>query len=132
SLGITDYQVNGPTIEDVFLKVAEETAETLPDESEDDLAQTETKGTQDEQNALRYTKSYTATNRMAGVDLESGRKVPLFKQVWVMYRKRITIAKRGWLPLLVAFLLPILASALTMLFVKDYKRPGCSRDDLSD
>ncbi|RPA83510.1 ABC transporter [Ascobolus immersus RN42] len=131
-LGITDYQVNGPTIEDVFLKVAEETAETLPDESADDLVPTETKGTQEEANALRYTKSYTATNKMGGIDLESGRKVSVFKQVWVMFRKRITIAKRGWLPLAAAFLLPILASALTMLFVKDYTRPGCSRAELTD
>lgn len=132
-MGITDYQVNGPTIEDVFLKVAEETADTLPTGSEEDLAPTETKASSAaDQNALRYTKSYTATNKQGGVDLESGRKVPIFKQIWVMFRKRITIAKRGWLPLAAAFLFPILASALTMLFVKDYKRPGCARAELTD
>ncbi|EER27748.1 ABC transporter domain containing protein [Coccidioides posadasii C735 delta SOWgp] len=105
-LGISDYSVSGPTIEDVFLKVAEEVQlrPILPkDEKFSDVKESQ-----------------------QTLDLLTGKRIGMAQQTWVLFCKRATILRRNWLPYLAAFFIPIIAAGLVTLFLKNFKRPGCS------
>lgn len=103
--GIKEYQVSGPTIEDVFLKVAEEVR--LQDEAEKGL-----------------------TSPLDGEDaapkLVTGKRIGLPRQTWVLFTKRLVILRRNWLPYLAALFIPIIAAGLVTFFIKDSPRPGCT------
>ncbi|KMU83259.1 ATP-binding cassette sub-family A member 7 [Coccidioides immitis H538.4] len=105
-LEISDYSVSGPTIEDVFLKVAEEVQlrPILPkDEKFSDVKESQ-----------------------QTLDLLTGKRIGMARQTWVLFCKRATILRRNWLPYLAAFFIPIIAAGLVTLFLKNFKRPGCS------
>ncbi|PWW78500.1 P-loop containing nucleoside triphosphate hydrolase protein [Tuber magnatum] len=111
ALGVTEYHVSGPTIEDVFLKVAEETADI-----------------QDQQ--LRQSPSTEAADKESrDVNLYTGERLGIFKQTWVMFGKRLVILKRNYLPIVAAIAIPIIAAGLTMIFLKDYDKASCSNED---
>lgn len=99
--GIDNYQIHGPTIEDVFLKVAKDSMDELngPGVGNGDI------------------------------DLYTGKKLSVFQQSWVMYRKRLTILRRNYLPTLAAVAIPIIAAGVTMLLFKGYKKAGCKPAD---
>ncbi|CUS09342.1 unnamed protein product [Tuber aestivum] len=110
-LGVTEYHVSGPTIEDVFLKVAEETADI-----------------QDQQ--LRQSPSTEAADKESeDVNLYTGERLGIFKQTWVMFRKRLVIFKRNYFPIVAAIIIPIIAAGLTMIFLRDYDKASCSNSD---
>lgn len=104
ALGIEEYHVSGPTIEDVFLKVAEETSE-MQKLSDDAAAE----GEKDDQ----------------GVNLYAGRRLGIPQQTWVMFRKRLTILRRDYLPILVAIVLPIAVVGLCMSLLGKFERATC-------
>lgn len=108
SQGVEEYHVSGPTIEDVFLKVAEETAE-LQKQSDDAAGEGE--------------------KQEEGVNLYPGKRLSILKQTSVMFRKRLTILRRNYFPILAAVLIPIIAVGLTMFLLKDYNRATCSNAD---
>ena len=111
ALGVTEYHVSGPTIEDVFLKVAEETADI-----------------QDQQ--LRQSPSTeVADKECEGVNLCAGERLGIFKQAWVMFRKRLVIFKRNYFPIVAAISIPIIAAGLTMIILKKYKKASCANTD---
>ncbi|PGH12947.1 hypothetical protein AJ79_03920 [Helicocarpus griseus UAMH5409] len=110
--GIKEYRVSGPTIEDVFLKVAEE-IQTRPTSSEEDEEVDEVKEMKEEQEDTTP-------------KLLTGKRIGMPRQAWILFRKRATILRRNYLPYIVAFLIPIIAAGLVTLFLKGYKRPGCS------
>jgi len=111
ALGVTEYHVSGPTIEDVFLKVAEETADI-----------------QDQQ--LRQSPSTEAADKEAeDVSLYTGERLGIFKQALVMFRKRLVIFKRNYFPIVAAISIPIVVAGLTMIFLKNYNKASCSNAD---
>lgn len=122
--GITDYRFSGPTIEDVFLQLAEE----IKDEenfrkNEKSGAHIQEKASDDEED-----ESLQSRNRR-GLQLMDGQRVGYVKQARILFGKRLTILKRNWLPYTIAFLLPIIAAGLTSLFIKGQTPPGCSPAD---
>ena len=107
--GIKEYHVNGPTIEDVFLKVAE-----------DSLLEA-------------YGPGGPPDADKEGVDLYPGKRLGVFKQSWVMFRKRITILRRNYLPTLAAVAIPVLAAGITsVLLFKDFTKAGCKPEQVFD
>ncbi|KAF3905176.1 hypothetical protein AA313_de0204296 [Arthrobotrys entomopaga] len=100
-MNMKDFHINGPTIEDVFLKVAEETAAT----------QVSAAGTDEKE---------------SGVDLYTGQRVGLFKQAWVMFRKRLVILLHTSFPMVAAVLIPIVTSAITLHFLKGFEVASCN------
>ncbi|KAF8449911.1 hypothetical protein BGX38DRAFT_1269707 [Terfezia claveryi] len=104
SNGIGEYHVNGPTIEDVFLKVAEDSM------------------------LEAYGPGGPPSAGTEGVDLYPGSKLGVFQQTWVMYRKRFTILRRNKLPTLAAVAIPIIAAGITMVIFKDSSKKGCKPD----
>lgn len=104
ALGVEEYHVSGPTIEDVFLKVAEETSE-MQEQSDEALGE----GEKGEQN----------------VNLYAGRHLGMLQQTWVMFRKRLTILRRNYFPILAAVVLPIVVVGCCIAFLKKFKRSEC-------
>lgn len=109
-LGITEYRVSGPTLEDVFLKVAEEMGGSYGDDTTIDV-----KG----ENIDEKTDSRVP-------NLLTGKRIGMPRQAWILFCKRATILRRNYLPYLVTLLLPVIAGGLVTLFLDGYERPGCS------
>ncbi|KAK2743758.1 hypothetical protein FQN57_004695 [Myotisia sp. PD_48] len=105
--GITDYRVSGPTIEDVFLKVAEEV------QLEVDAHERDAEG--------KTTKLIDQTPQLL-----TGHRIGMAQQAWILFCKRATILRRNYLPTLAAFFIPIVAAGLVTLFLKDFELPGCT------
>jgi ABC-type multidrug transport system ATPase subunit len=106
-LGITEYRVSGPTIEDVFLKVAEEMGRLYVNGDSDDP--------KDEAKM-----DYRTPN------LLMGKRIGMPEQAWVLFCKRATILRRNYLPYLAAFLLPVLAAGLVTLFLDGFQQASCT------
>lgn len=111
ALGVEEYHVSGPTIEDVFLKVAEEASET-----QQLSGGAAAGGEKDEQ----------------GMNLYAGRRLGVLHQTWVMFRKRLTILRRNYFPVLVSVVLPIMVVGLCMSLLKKFERAKCASADLVD
>ncbi|KAF4978876.1 hypothetical protein FZEAL_4817 [Fusarium zealandicum] len=114
--GISEYRFTGPTIEDVFLEVAEE----IKDEeafrnANQDLSV----------NSKEKALSEGEDSGSQGLKLMDGQRVGYAKQAIILFRKRVTILKRNRLLYLFALLLPILAAGLTSMFVLDQGPTSC-------
>ncbi|KAK4550632.1 hypothetical protein LTR36_000211 [Oleoguttula mirabilis] len=110
--GVRDYQATGPTIEDVFLKLAAE----VKDELEYDRAPSPG-------------SEATRTASEKGLRLVTGRNLSFFGQTWVLFRKRATILSRNVWPYLAALLIPIIAAGLVTRFLTGFTKLGCSPGD---
>lgn len=121
--GLKDYQVNGPTIEDVFLKLAEEVQAELqqgPEHLRAELSETGSdKGTTSGE------AKPTLMEQERGPDLRPGRQIGLARQTWVLFRKRFTILRRNWLPYAIALLIPIVAAGLVTFFLEGFQALSC-------
>ncbi|KAF2861198.1 putative ABC transporter [Piedraia hortae CBS 480.64] len=101
--GIQDYQVNGPTIEDVFLNLATEI--------QDDLD-----------------SGYASINEK-GLSLADGTPPSAIAQTWILFRKRATILRRNLAPYIAAVLIPIAAAGLVTLYLRGFDRRTCEPTD---
>jgi hypothetical protein len=129
SAGFSDYQLSGPTIEDVFLQLADE----IRSESSSSLDH-ESQSEPNEKSA-DATTSTVAKESQPGLELHTGKTIGPFRQGWVLFRKRYTILRRNYLPYAAAFLIPVIAAGLVTLFLKNFKGVGCAptqRISLSD
>ncbi|KZZ97829.1 ABC transporter domain containing protein [Ascosphaera apis ARSEF 7405] len=110
--GVKDYSVSPPTIEDVFLKVAQnktiqagvspvdqgnEKVETQPDQGTD----------------------------VSGIHLADGESIGMVRQAQVLFMKRWTILRRNWLPALIATVIPIIAAGCVTLFLNNFTMQQC-------
>jgi ATP-binding cassette, subfamily A (ABC1), member 3 len=121
--GIKEYQVNGPTIEDVFLKVAEE---IKLDEDESDRSPSPVSLSGKEADA-KVVAAVTSSRKAADTpQLVTGKRISIPKQAWVLFRKRFVVLRRNYLPYASALLIPIIAAGLVTLFLKNFEKAGCS------
>ena len=100
--GVEDVGIGGPQFEDVFLRVA----------GEDDT----------------YNKSSSTTPRQQFHDfeLESARVLPFGAQLWILFRKRITVLQRFWFPYLLVVAAPIIITSQLNGLVEDYSPGECA------
>jgi ATP-binding cassette subfamily A (ABC1) protein 3 len=117
-----DYQLSGPTIEDVFLQLADEVREESTPSADRDVTTPDTDGNEKHAND-------TSREIQPGLILHSGQNIGFFRQAYVLYLKRATILRRNYLPYTVALLLPIIAAGLVTLFLKGFKGVGCAPAD---
>ncbi|KAK3672836.1 hypothetical protein LTR78_007189 [Recurvomyces mirabilis] len=106
--GVRDYQVNGPTIEDVFLRLASEVKEEL-----------------DNDRAPSPVASDSAQPSEKGLQLSTGKSLSFFGQTWVLFRKRIITSRRNIWPYLASLLIPLAAAGLVTLFIKNFAALSC-------
>jgi ATP-binding cassette subfamily A (ABC1) protein 3 len=117
SAGLSDYQLSGPTIEDVFLQLADEVRVGSTSSIESPPLHT----------VEKHPYGTTTTEEIAtGLDLHTGKSIGFFRQAWVLFRKRFTIIRRNYLPYTAALLLPVIAAGLTTLFLRNFKAVGCA------
>jgi ATP-binding cassette subfamily A (ABC1) protein 3 len=120
---LTDYHLSGPTIEDVFLQLADEVrSEETGNVSSISHSATGTPEPTDKDSNV-VTTTHPARQEM---ELRTGQRIGPFRQGLVLFRKRFTILRRNWLPYVAVFLLPVIAAGLTTLFLKNFKAPGCT------
>lgn len=114
--GIRDYRFSGPTIEDVFLQLAEEI------KGESSLPGSKDQAAPDGILAA----SPVEQPDEKGMELLSGQRVGIVKQAMVLFMKRCIIFKHNWLPSVAAFAIPVLAAGLVTLFIRGQKPVGCA------
>lgn len=120
--GIHDYKYSGPTIEDVFLQVAEEIkGEDLSRAHQGNLGMD---GSVDKQGSSEQVTAVEGSEK-DGLELLSGQRIGYGKQILILFQKRCTIFKRNWFPYVTAFLIPVIAAGLTSLFIQGQEQPGC-------
>ncbi|KAK5663638.1 hypothetical protein OQA88_4069 [Cercophora sp. LCS_1] len=108
SAGSSEVRIAGPTVEDVFLRVAQDDVDaarkTTPSESEDERA---------------------TPTPVAGT-LTSGRRTTFFQQVSILMMKRLRILPRYWAGAFLALALPIATMPPINVFIADdFERPDC-------
>ncbi|KAF2971036.1 hypothetical protein GQX73_g2625 [Xylaria multiplex] len=116
--GISDYKFSSPTIEDVFLQVAEEVRSENVKTPDSNLTNEKQTSSED----VRVVDDETDKGKL---ELLSGRPIGFFRQTMVLLQKRCTVFKTNWFPYVAALLIPIVAAALTSLFVKNQEPAGC-------
>lgn len=121
--GIRDYQVNGPTIEDVFLKLAEEVKQDLPNTVVGQTA-AHSKFLMGRSSSPE-TMSEIKSNE-GGLQLLTGRSTGIMRQTWILFRKRLVILRRNYLPHCAALLIPVVTAGLVTFFLSGFKALSCS------
>lgn len=118
---VKDYDIVGPTLEDVFLALAEEMGENkLENEGPLSLQPESTSDPLD-----KVPESDTSSDDFSGLRMTDGRGTSMAKQTSILVRKRFTILKRNYSPYLAAVLVPIITAGLVTLFLKNYTAVGC-------
>jgi len=116
SRGIHDYQISGPTMEELFMKVtgdninsgeqtsAKKTAKHTVVELEDEEA--------DAENVTEVSKRLT-----------SGHPITVFKQWALLVGKRLLILRRRWIPYFVVIAFAIVGAGIAPLLIKSFTTP---------
>lgn len=121
--GVREYQVNGPTIEDVFLKLAEEIAP--PTMTRRRAIKTASHNNND-RTAVEEPKTTVDDSPPPGSPrLLEGHRISMPRQAAVLFSKRLVVLRRNTLPYLAALLIPIIAAGLVTLFLQGFEKPGC-------
>ncbi|PGG98562.1 hypothetical protein GX51_06759 [Blastomyces parvus] len=118
--GVKEYQVNGPTIEDAFLKVADE---AKPDHASFDH------GSDTRRLLAKPAASLVSMGRgksSARLELLSGRRTTMLKQLTTLFSKRFTILQRNPAPSIAALAIPIVAAGCASIFLKNVKAVDCN------
>lgn len=118
--GVKNYDIVGPTLEDVFLANAEEVREYHLMDAEKD----------EQSGVLTSDKDLDASSdpvsdREKRLEMGKGHGTSMVKQTLILIQKRWTILRRNFWPYVFALLLPIVAAGLVTLFLKDYTATGC-------
>ncbi|KAK4241508.1 hypothetical protein C8A03DRAFT_30370 [Achaetomium macrosporum] len=121
--GITDYRFSGPTIEDVFLQLAEEV------QGDGGVGGGGVLSSANEKSSEKTAAE--ASEAEKGLELMSGQPIGFARQTWVLFLKRCVIFKGNWFPSMAAFVIPVIAAGLVMLFVRHQQAAGCSPADQS-
>lgn len=121
--GITDYKFSGPTIEDTFLQVAEEVRDEVAAGKVEHAA---ISGMSNKERGVKTTTPDDSDGtEQTDLELLDGRPIGFAKQTWILILKRCTVFRRNWFPYVVAFFIPIIAAALTQLYVRNSPAVGC-------
>ncbi|KAL8962590.1 MAG: hypothetical protein Q9193_001032 [Seirophora villosa] len=123
--GVGELHLAGPSIEDVFLEVSQEYTEEIADS----LPTASTQA--DEKDLPTFQSSETAIHEKA-LNIDTGRGTSLFRQTWILFRKRLLIFSRNWLPYFFAVVVPIATGGLTTMFLSGFTRLLCSRGELAN
>ncbi|KAL9084276.1 MAG: hypothetical protein Q9159_005321 [Coniocarpon cinnabarinum] len=138
--GVEDYKVQGPTVESVFLRLADEIRDDLGmrapsvvdlPPSYDETEAKVSEESSDEVAAAKFKSGGT-------LDLHTGHGTSLMRQSWILFGKRFTVLKRNIWPYAAAILIPIIAAGLVTLFLDGFILPSCapgaqiSSEEISD
>lgn len=120
---VKKYEVLGPTIEDVFLRLAEEVRE---DSTEAVVPVSVSPNDKDSASSSGPAEKDTVKDSDAPLNLYSGRGTTMLRQSWVLFRKRVTVFKRGYLPYFFAVIIPVITAGLVTFFLHGFTKLDCS------
>ncbi|EPS35772.1 hypothetical protein H072_10711 [Dactylellina haptotyla CBS 200.50] len=95
--GVGKYEVAFPTLEQVFLKVAN--GESLDEERE------ESEGAEE---------GAQSTLENPARQLDQGRPISKFRQIWVLFKKRYSVLPHNWLSIIITLAIPIAVTVALM------------------
>ncbi|KAL8998402.1 MAG: hypothetical protein Q9169_002530 [Polycauliona sp. 2 TL-2023] len=122
-LGIDNYEISSPTIEEIFFNITEEAdAAQLRQPLEAAQFESEEKISGD----TGEVGDPGQVSRNNGLQLQTGKRLGIIRQTATLFRKRWTVFQRNYLPSAAALVIPIIAAGLVTLFLKDFTIPGCS------
>jgi len=129
SCGVKDLQIYGPTIQDVFLSLSREFAE--------ESSQMPSVAILDDRSSSQSHDPTTIPNLQCKnggntLGIESGQGSSFIQQTWILYRKRLLILRRNWLPYVFLLVIPIIAAGLTTMFLAGFNPLQCSRGALAN
>lgn len=101
SLGVDNYEITSPTIEEIFFNVAEE-AEAVSIGQRLESSKIEANSSSDEAEM----KELEQSNSEKGLQLQTGRRIGVLRQSFTLFRKRWTVFQRNYLPSAAALLIP--------------------------
>jgi ATP-binding cassette subfamily A (ABC1) protein 3 len=104
-----DYQLSGPTMEELFIKVTGETIHTIEEPSDNEI--------------VANTKAVAVNVSERTYELSEGKPISVFKQWWILLNKRFRILKRRWVPYLIAVAFAIAGAGVAPLLIKSIKEP---------
>lgn len=118
---VKDYDIVGPTLEDVFLTLAEEVRDNgLENDQSLGLRPQSLADPGDKQ-----LQSDTSSGEDHSLQMSEGKGTGLARQTLILIHKRFTVLKRNYLPYLAAVLLPIITAGLVTLFLRGFSAVGC-------
>lgn len=120
--GVKDYDIIGPTLEDVFLTLAEEVRDNGL-ENDQSLGLRPPSPTDP---ADKQLPSDSSSGEDHGLQMSQGQGTGLAKQTLILIRKRFTVLKRNYLPYVAAVLVPIITAGLVTIFLDGFSAPGCT------
>ncbi|KAI4950383.1 hypothetical protein J4E91_004265 [Alternaria rosae] len=108
------YQLSGPTMEELFIKITGDSIQPLEEKAEeDDTVKAKTANIIVDATELDY-------------ELSEGQPVSLLKQWWILLLKRVKVLKRRWLPYFVAVAFALVGAGIAPLLIKKFDAPlGC-------
>ncbi|KAJ8113658.1 hypothetical protein OPT61_g4255 [Boeremia exigua] len=114
-LGLHDYQLSGPTMEELFMKVTGDSIHSAEDKEEDKPSDSSTTDL----------KAHPVIVSSADVDYEltEGRPISAFQQWWILLCKRLYIFKRRWVPYFVAVAFALVGAGVAPLLIKKFSTP---------
>jgi len=124
--GIQDdvqYRVQGPTMQDVFLQIADETKDDFGGAVFDKGPAQPVIGPSDSSDEF---KSSESNSKGPALDLRQGHGTSWLRQAWVLFCKRWEVLRHNFLPYLAAVIIPIIAGGLTTRFLQGFAGLGCS------
>ncbi|KAI9653278.1 MAG: hypothetical protein M1831_006113 [Alyxoria varia] len=122
--GFSNYRVQGPTVEDVFMQLADE---VKADRDVAEEAESESGRSDDNKELQSQEKRF----KEGGLDLTTGRGTTLPRQTWILLRKRFTILRNNYLPYVALVLIPIIAAGFVTLFLQGFEPLGCDPNNTS-
>ena len=115
--GWKDYRISGPSIEDAFMKVAEEMVPSTETGLAKQLPSLE--GGDSEEKSLEGSPEKE-------LQLQSGSQIGPLRQGFVLFLKRALVFRRNVFPNLIAFFLMPIGAGLVSLFLKGFTVAGCT------
>lgn len=112
--GIRDYQISGPTMEELFLKATGDT-----------IMSTETVITKDNHtdNEDEIDEAVPVKVDDGNYELMDGRPISVVKQWYLLVGKRFRILRRRYIPYFVAIAFAIVGAGVAPLLIKSFKEP---------
>ncbi|KAH7025268.1 P-loop containing nucleoside triphosphate hydrolase protein [Microdochium trichocladiopsis] len=120
--GCHDYEYSGPTLESVFLKLADEFRRE---------GRSQASATRHSPRSGRAEEVAEDFDVSSSLEFLSGRPVGVSRQTLILLRKRCTIFKSNWLPYLAALAIPLVVAGIITLFIRDNAPPTCTPADAS-
>ena len=116
--GVEKYEVNSPTIEEIFFNVADET-EAIEARRTQSQIQTPIMGPHNPEKSSNEgiltigEKGPEIEVKSEDLQLQNGRRISAFAQAFALFRKRWTVLRRNYLPYIAAVIVPGLMTYLT-------------------